>query len=236
MRYENGSQPRLLRPVIRRPFPPAPLRRAFTLLEMMVVIAIIAILIGFLVPAMSTFTKSSGRKAAIGNLLGVFEQARAQAIKDQLPTYVVFPAFSSGPQATLDRYNYKSFAIFEDDPANSGTVKQLTNWKTLPTGISIRSQGANKLSLLPPASTPTPPTLTITFTPDAGSTVASYYYVKYNTSGEIELPQANVNLTVFEGLVSNGNEIITSAKDSSGGPAASESLTIARLTGRAVTN
>jgi hypothetical protein len=43
----------------------------------------------------------------------------------------------------LDRYFYRSVAIFEDDLANPGKPRQLTNWKTLPTGISIRSEISN---------------------------------------------------------------------------------------------
>src|SRR5205807_7976742 len=89
---------------------------AFTLLELLVVIAIISVLLVAVIPAVNSFSKSSGRKGAISNLLGAFEQARAEAIKSGQATYVVFPTFASGTsQTTLDRYNYKSFAIFEDD-------------------------------------------------------------------------------------------------------------------------
>src|SRR5437660_12009327 len=101
---------------------------------------IIAMLLVALIPAIG-ISKSSGRKGAISNLLGAIEQARAEAIKSGQATYIVFPTFSSGTsQTTLDRYNYKSFAIFEDDPANPATPKQLTRWQTLPTGIAIRAK------------------------------------------------------------------------------------------------
>ncbi len=79
----------------------------FTLLELLVVMAIIVLLLAGLVPAVTSLSKSNGRKAAIANLLGGIEQARAQAIADGQATYVVFPTFGSGTsQATLDRYNY----------------------------------------------------------------------------------------------------------------------------------
>src|SRR5438552_7181957 len=44
-------------------------RFAFTLLELIVVIGIIAFLMGLLVPAVTSLSQSNGRKAAIANLL-----------------------------------------------------------------------------------------------------------------------------------------------------------------------
>ncbi len=68
------------------------LASGFTLMELMVVMAIIILVAAFATPAFNSLSKSSGRKAAIGNLLGGIEQARSQAMKDGRYTYVVFPA------------------------------------------------------------------------------------------------------------------------------------------------
>src|SRR2546428_6902985 len=122
--------------------------RAFTLLELLVVTGIIVLLLAALVPAVTSLSKSSGRKAAISNLLGGIEQARAQAIKSGQAAYVVFPTFTSGAQSTLDRYNYRSYAVFEDDAANPGNVKQLTAWKSFPIGVALRAVGTAALSNL----------------------------------------------------------------------------------------
>ena len=204
-------------------------RRAFTLIEMLVVIGIISILLVALIPAVNSLSKSSGRKAAVSNLLGAFEQARAQAIKDGQATYVVFPIFTSGTQATLDRYNYKSYAIFEDDPATPATPKQLTNWKTLPAGVALRAAGTTPLSSL---SDPATLSITLTFGPD--NTAKPFKCLKFNSSGEVESPPSNVSIAIFEGYVNGGLEVITGSKDASGNPLATESINIARLTGRAV--
>lgn len=193
-------------------------------------IAIIAILLVVLVPAISSLSKSGGRKAAIGSLLGAIEQARVQAIKDGQATYVVFPTFSNATPATLDRYHYKSFAIFEDDSANS-VLKQLTAWKTLPTGVALRAAGAGSLTSLPDLATLTPPSVP-TFTPDTGATPV-FHCIKFNSSGEVEAPPSQVTVSVFEGHVDGAAEVITSSKDANGNPAAMDSLRIARLTGRA---
>jgi prepilin-type N-terminal cleavage/methylation domain-containing protein len=206
---------------------------AFTILELLVVIGIIAVLLVAVIPAVNSISKSSGRKGAISNLLGAIEQARAEAIKTGQATYIVFPTFSAASQATLDRYNYKSYAILEDDPANPTMPKQLTNWKTLPMGVAIRAKAGSPESLnnLPDPTILTPQP-TFSFNPEAGATTL-FRCIKFNASGEVESPAANVLLAVFEGYVNGGTEVVTSSKDASGEPAARESITVSRLTGRA---
>src|SRR5216110_4077404 len=131
--------------------------RAFTLVEMLVVLGMIVILLSAVIPAVTSLSKANGRKAAMANLLGGIEQARAEAINTSQATYVVFPAFGAGTtQSTLDRYNYKSYAIFEDNAANPGSVKQVTPWKALPTGVALRSAGTAALANLAPTASPTP--------------------------------------------------------------------------------
>jgi prepilin-type N-terminal cleavage/methylation domain-containing protein len=209
----------------------------FTLIELLMVMGIIAIALAALVPAVTSLSKSGGRRAAVNSLVGGIEEARAEAIKSGQPTYIVFPTFSGGPQATLDRYNFRSYAIFEDDAANPGSVKQLTDWKSFPTGVALRagpnSPGALSTNLAPTASpTPSPPTPAFSFTPDRNATVAVYQYLKFNSNGEIQAPAANVLLGVFEGYVNNGSEVPTT-KDASGNPSAVEYVLVSQYTGRA---
>ncbi len=199
-------------------------RSAFTLVEMLVVIVIISILLVAVIPAVNSLSKSSGRKGAANALLGAIEQARAEAIKTGNPTYLVFPTFTSGAQATLDRYNYKAYAIFEDDPATPATPKQLTPWKTLATGISFRS---SSLAALPNPASDLTPILTIAFQPDTGATPV-FRCIKFNADGGTDYPSTSFNLEVFEGYVNGGNEVPTS------NPLIPETITISHLTGRAV--
>jgi type II secretory pathway pseudopilin PulG len=199
------------------------------------VIGIISILLVAVIPVVNSLSKSGGRKAAIGSLLGAIEQAHAQAIKDGQATYVVFPTFTSATQTTLDRYHHKSYAIFEDDPAAPTAPKQLTNWKTLPAGVALRSSGAGKLSDLTAATTLTP-SFTPTFSPEASAT-AVFQCIKFSSTGEVESPPSppsDVTLTVFEGYVNGSTEVVTGSKDGNGNPLASQSIRVARLTGRAL--
>src|SRR5947199_2743696 len=206
--------------------------RAFSLVVMLVVLGMILILLSVIVPAVTSLSKANGRKAAMANLLGGIEQARAEAINTSQATYVVFPTFGAGTaQGTLDRYNYKSYAIFADNAANPGSVKQITPWKALPTGVALRSAGTAALAnLADPASLNPAPTFG--FTPDTATTPA-FRCLKFNSNGEVEAPAANVLLGVFEGYVSNGTEVVTSGKDANGNPAAVEYIAVAQFTGRA---
>lgn len=210
---------------------------AFTLIELLVVMGIIIVALAALVPAVTSLSKSGGRRAAINSLLGGIEQARAEAIKSGQATYVVFPTFTSGTQSTLDRYNYRSYAIFEDDAANPGNVKQLTDWKSFPTGVALRAAPGTDaaLSNLADAATLTPP-VAFTFAPGAtevpSPSPAPFRCFKFNSNGEIQAPAGNVFLAIFEGYVNNGTEIATT-KDGSGNPSAVESIRVSQFTGRA---
>ncbi len=213
----GGACPELVERVIRVPRSPSfdlqpstfaerGCSRGFTLLELLVVMGIIVI---------------------AHSLLGGIEQARAEAIKSSQATYVVFPAFTSGTQSTLDRYNYRSYAIFEDDAANPGNVKQLTDWKSFPAGVALRSTA---LSNLADPATLTPP-VAFSFAPDASAAPLKCF--KFNSNGEVQPPPAgNVLLGIFEGYVNNGSEVATT-KDGSGNPSAVEYITVSQFTGRA---
>jgi prepilin-type N-terminal cleavage/methylation domain-containing protein len=200
---------------------------AFTLIELLVVIAIIAVFLVAVIPAVTSLSKSGGRKSAVSVLLGVLEQARTLAIKDGWPVYVVFPAGtpSSTDQNLISRYLYHSVAIFEDqeDPAKPGTFKQkqITEWKVLPTGVSIRSD----ISASPWATD-----IDFAFTPEGASKTEKFPYLKFNSSGQVESPaptNGQIQLRVFEGYVSGGSEHITSSKNFD------ESIAVTTVSGRA---
>jgi prepilin-type N-terminal cleavage/methylation domain-containing protein len=205
--------------------------RAFTLIEMLVVMAIMVLALAALIPAVTSLSKSSGRQASTNNLIGAIEQARAEAIKSGQATYVVFPTSLSSTDANLvQRYSYHSYAIFEDDPLNPATPKQLSSWKTLPTGVSLRS-AISSWSLA-----------SFQFTP-VGS-AQSFPFLKFNANGEVESPTPTpapsptptpspVQLGVFEGFINGANEVVTGAKDGSGNPLAAEYISVSRITGRA---
>lgn len=197
----------------------------FTLLELLVVMAILAVLAVAIVPAVGPLSKSSGRKGAVNELLGVIEQARAQALRDGQPTYVVFSTQLPGAPGkdVIQKYNFRAFAIFEDDPANPGSTKQVTGWRTLPTGFSIRSGSLNYLAAS-----------NFAFTPMGSNSIGKFRYLKFETDGGIDAvstPSSStgtINFGIFEGYVDGSpNDVDTNSKKPT------ENVVLTRVTGRA---
>jgi hypothetical protein len=210
---------------------------------MLIVIGVLAALLVAIVPAVSSLSKSGARRGAVSNILGAIEQARGLAIKDGRPTYVVFStSFSSTDPSVIQRYAHRGYAVFEDDPNNppdhtntadpaDGTKPkiQITAWRSFPTGVSLRKDMLSspwKMS-------------TFSFQPGGSGAMESFPYLMFDTNGELDSPDASANpsntvaLTIFEGTVKNGQELITSTKNSLGGPASIEQLTVSRNSGRA---
>ncbi len=201
-------------------------RTAFTILELLVVMTIITILLVVLVPAVTSISKSNARKGALGTLTGVLEQARNTAVKDGQATYVVFPDQLPNSTDTLktQQYCYRSFAIFEDDAITPGSVKQVTPWKNLPTGISIRSGSLNNLAN----------TTSFPFTP-TNAPGAKFPFLKFNSNGEVDEASSRnpststtpIPLDIFEGTVTGGSDFDTNSSK------LTDSLAVSKLTGRA---
>ena len=136
--------------------------RAFTLIEMLVVIAIIGIIAGLSVPALVNMKKSDAAAAATRQLLDDVARARQLAISQRSTVYMVFVPRNfwddngHQPNATaynalsvadksnavnlLDKqligYNFVSLREVGGQPGQS-RPKYLTEWRTLPEGMFI---------------------------------------------------------------------------------------------------
>jgi prepilin-type N-terminal cleavage/methylation domain-containing protein len=199
--------------------------RAFTLLEILVVMSIIAVLAVLVAPALTSMGKAQARKGALSSLLQAIEQARSLSMKDGVSTYLVFPEqiTSSDPTVT-QRYPYRSFAVFEDDAANPGTIKQITAWQTFQTGVSLRTGSLNYLAK----------TMTFPFTPSGQNATGSFPFLKFNPTGEVDVsstPSATtgtIQFGIFEGYVDTGG-----VEHDTNSTHATDSIELSRLTGRA---
>ena len=148
-----------------RPNPPIAAKRrgnrlapAFTLVEMLVVIAIIGVLLAVGIPAFKGFGKSNAIAAADRQLLDDLAFARQRAIAERTTVYMVFlPPMNSAVLALyaspdsrqqvtnlLQRqyatYNFYVERAVGDQPGGPHRTNYLTSWKSLPEGIFIATK------------------------------------------------------------------------------------------------
>lgn len=116
--------------------PPVPRRRGFTLVEMMVVIAMIAILLGIATPSFIAYRRNAELSGTANEFLAALSAARAEAMKRQLRAFVV-PAdgasWTSGWIAFVDvNSNVTAGALTMED----GVDFEITRHAALPASLS----------------------------------------------------------------------------------------------------
>lgn len=203
-------------------------RRAFSLLEMLVVVGVIAIMMSLLAPAIAGFQNTAGRRGAVNIVMNTLEQARVAALESGRPVHVLLYRRAFPEQDAL------MVVRDPEDGVPTSPLERLTKWTKLPKGVLLHNPGAvNLLS----QSTVDPAFLArISPTPQPGPE-ESMNLLTFNESGAVEYPSGAAEvrkLYLSEGVrQAGGSEAAISAKKNSQGSGGGfEVISISRYTGR----
>ena len=235
-------------------------RTAFSLVEMLAVMGIIAVLLLATLPAMRGLSDSGSRRGAVGNMMAVLDRARMMAISDGLCTYVVFaskPAAGGTSSGSVNAALWgHAYAIYEDSDNVSFIPVQKTPWMFLPRGVAFKvtedvtataASNAPAHSILtcfaitPPQTTD--PSFPLSTASGSGSVQLPYW--KFDSTGiatvpaSIQSPQKPsdyMKLLMFPGFINaDGTEVSTQNTTGAGNkqPAQLEEIDVNPVTGPA---
>jgi len=199
-------------------------RRAFSLLEMLVVIGIIAIMMSLLVPAIGGFSSTAGRRGAVNIVMNTLEQARVAALESGRPVHVVFyRRVGTEPDAIM-------VAREPENNPGSDPLERLTKWIKLPKGVLLHSPPAG-ITILS-ASLPAGFATRISPSPQV-ATGETLNIVTFNETGGVDFPTSGRQLFLSEGVRgSGGDTAIASRKSAQVAGGGFEVISISRYTGR----
>jgi prepilin-type N-terminal cleavage/methylation domain-containing protein len=198
----------------------APHHRAagFTLVEMLVVAALIAVLSALTLPALRGLVGASGARGAVGSVLGTLEQARNAAIETGTDVYVGFP-----PSGFEDDTVSRSSLIVVRGPRpatdpEDDSYLPLSRWIKLPQGVVVDASGANLIA---------PPDLSEGDLPLLNNQSVGVEAIRIDRFGRIRngLNGDDLKIVLGEGVVNKG-QITWMGQD------AKRTLVAQRLTGR----
>ena len=197
----------------------------FSLIELLAVMAVIIVMMGMLLPSISGFNSTAGRRGAVNTVMNTFEQARVAALEAGRPVYVVFARPNFPDQDAI--------MVLRETEDGTGPYEQLCQWRKLPKGVLLHSPTAGN-NLLKAGQTGSD------FTParfPANSPVpkGELGLLVFNEQGAVTFPTGDKSLRkliLSEGVRGAGGTeaLISDKKQAAGG---FEIISIAQYTGRA---
>ena len=170
--------------------------QGFTLVELLVVMAIMLVLIGISVSAIPGIRSTYNRRSAVNRVMGAIELARVSALQSGENVYVIM-ALARDSGVSDD-----AIIVAGDPPFGSPTTGEVfyTHWIRLPPNIRFRSStGTLAVSALP-----APPWTTSMLPVTSGS--PTYAAFTFNSTGTLSYPasgtgpNSGLDLALFEGI------------------------------------
>ena len=194
---------------------------AFSLIELLAVMAVVSLLMAMLLPSISGWGSTVGRRGAVTLLMNTFEQARVAAIESGQTVYV---GFADG-NFPVEDMRFAAFIVFRDatdtekaeNPSADYVI--LKPWTKLPKNIAFATV-ANSLTKNTPANfskLPVPQT----------KNDSEFPTVAFTSSGTIRGGGLVPPLFLYEGFYKNGQDNFT--REANG---LYERLSFSRYTGR----
>lgn len=179
---------------------------AFTLIEMLTVIAIVGIILAVGIPAFTNMMKSGGLNAASRQIASTLTLARQYAITKRTNVRVVFPYSGTSGAGTNQAPPYQSYAVLQ----SGVTPIYLTKWEHLPLGTVFMD--ANNASVgNPPSMESLGPPTSLPFPSTNSGLFATLAYIEFKPTGAAS--QAGT-FTLTEGFVS-GTTVTPTSKNGS---------------------
>ncbi|MCC7519029.1 MAG: GspH/FimT family pseudopilin [Verrucomicrobiae bacterium] len=173
---------------------------AFTLIELIAVIGIMALMMVIAIPSFQSLTKSSAVGIASGQLVNALNLARSQAVTTRSRVRVVFP---DNPYTNAMVLPKQSFAILQctnhDDFSTANWV-YLDRWHILPKGAYFSNLNAL------PAGTGVP------FPTNGSPTAANMAILEFNAAGTLT-SGSDCSVVVQEGTIQEGTPVAVRAEN-----------------------
>jgi prepilin-type N-terminal cleavage/methylation domain-containing protein len=172
-------------------------RAAFTLLELLAVVAIIGIMSALLVPSLQGLFSVAGRRGGANVIAGAAEVARLEAIRHAVPAFIGF-ANITNEEAYSALIVYRALRP-DEATTNTNPVIAVSRWQRFPRGVfvdpqTLAGEGWSAQSI-PPGQLPRLGTLQVT----------SLKSIKFDRFGRLATKASPV-LRVGEGIL-NGSQL-----------------------------
>jgi prepilin-type N-terminal cleavage/methylation domain-containing protein len=182
---------------------------AFSLLEMLVVIALAGIIMALMVPAVNSLIGITGPRGGVNSLAAAIDNAKLAAMENGVTVFLAFPTSSTNSENA-----YSHMIVFrEQKPGDEKPYTPLSRWTAFPRGIFFES---DDLVPLDAGTNSLPPLM--------GETIKDYEVLAFDRFGRLANATEPASIRIGEKAEPAGNFL--------GEQSSHYEITIQPLTGR----